>query len=159
MAEKLKNAFLNNFKYMSVTIIFVFISNSIVIKKSQLDINIFDCIPILTVFFIASLISILIRALIKLEVPAVVYTALIMTIVSLPVFPWFETLQTWVSAITFNAFLTPIIAFTGLCMGKDLARFVKTGPKLIVISILVFIATYLGSATIAQLSLMLTGVI
>ena len=159
MAKKLKHAFLDNLKYMSVIIVFIFISNLIVIKKGQLDINIFDCIPILIVFLIASLVSVLIRTVIKLEVPAVVYAALLMTIISLPVFPWFDTLQAWVGGVTFNAFLTPIIAFTGICLGKDLAQFVRTGPKLIVISILVFIGTYLGSATIAQISLMITGVI
>lgn len=53
--------------------------------------------------------------------------------------------------------MTPILAFTGLSVGKDVGAFLKAGPKLLVVSICVFIGTYLGSALISQLGLLLTG--
>ncbi len=162
MAVKLKDTFLGNLKYMAVIAVFLFVANAVLIFRNDPlseGLSLFGCIPIILIYFVASMVSVLLRAVIKINVPAVVYTALLMTIVSLPIFPWFDALLALVGGMSFKASLTPAIVFTGLCMGKDLAQFVKTGPKLILISILVFIGTYLGSALIAQGTLTLTGVI
>jgi len=52
---------------------------------------------------------------------------------------------------------TPILAYAGVAIGKDLDAFAKTGWRIVVLSCSIFIGTYVGSAVIAQLILKAMG--
>lgn len=54
---------------------------------------------------------------------------------------------------------TPILAYAGISIGKDLDEFKKQGLGIMCTAIAAFTGTYVGSALIAQVVLMMTGVI
>ena len=59
--------------------------------------------------------------------------------------------------VNFLALTTPILAYAGVALGKDLDMLKKTGWRIVVVSFVVFIGTYIGSAVIAQVVLKMIG--
>ena len=55
------------------------------------------------------------------------------------------------------ALCTPILAYAGIAIGKDLDDFKKQGVSIVIVSILTFIGTFVGSAVIAEVVLKVTG--
>lgn len=157
MDKSIKNLIVENCISFLVISVCMFASDFIINMKAGNEIKLFSCVPALLLLALASLAGILLRAVVKINVPAIVYTCLIAAIVSLPCFPWYQMIINIIGGLQFNAVLTPILAFTGISVGRDLAGFIKAGPKLLIVSICVFIGTYLGSAMISQIGLMLTG--
>jgi hypothetical protein len=54
---------------------------------------------------------------------------------------------------------TVLLAYAGISMGKDLGDFKKVGVKGVIVTFFVIFGTYVGSALIAQVVLMYTGMI
>lgn len=67
------------------------------------------------------------------------------------------TIMSYVSHINFMSLTTPVLAYAGLSLAKDLGALKATGWKIVVVSIFVFIGTFIGSATIADFVLKITG--
>lgn len=91
------------------------------------------------------------------NIPSVAYVSLLGIIVTMPWFPFGEQIAEYTSKVDFLSLCTPILGYAGISLGKDLDAFKKTGPKIVIVAIFVFIGTYLGSAIIAHLVLKLTG--
>lgn len=157
MKTSVKIIILENLENFGVISLCIFASNFIINKKSGYGMNPLACIPALILLALVSFAGILLKSLVRVNVPAIIYTCVLAAILSLPCFPWYHAVINIMGGLQFNAVLTPILAFTGISVGRDLAGFVKAGPKLLVVSICVFIGTYIGSALISQLGLMLTG--
>ncbi len=157
MKENMKKVALDNLGCFAIIALCVFASNLIINFKAGNDVTPFACLPTLLLLAAVSFAGVLMKAAIKVNVPAIIYTCILATILSLPCFPWYQAIITMLGNLQFNAVMTPILAFTGLSVGKDVGAFLKAGPKLLVVSICVFIGTYLGSALISQLGLLLTG--
>ncbi len=63
-----------------------------------------------------------------------------------------------IDGVDFLPTITPLMAFAALGLGaKEVQLFRSTGMQFVVISLLVFFGTFMGSALIAQLTLMLTA--
>lgn len=157
MDRSMKNLVVENCFSFFIIAVCMFASDLIINLKAGNEIKLFQCVPALILLAAASLAGILLKAVVKLNVPAIVYTCLIAAIISLPCFPWYQAIINIIGGLQFNAVLTPILAFTGISVGRDLSGFVKAGPKLLLVSICVFIGTYIGSAIISQIGLILTG--
>lgn len=157
MTKNFKKTFGENIFNFAAISVCIFLSNLIINTKGGTGINIFACVSALSLLAIVSLGGVIMKEFIKIDVPSIVYTCLLATILSLPIFPWFNAVVSILGGLQFTAVLTPILAFTGISIGKDLAGFIKTGPKLIVVSLIVFAGAYVGTALIAQIGLMLTG--
>lgn len=92
------------------------------------------------------------------DVPVILYIALITTILSFPFTGWFaETMKTEFAKIGLLPLCTPILAYAGISVGKDLDTFKKQGAAIVVTALVTFIGTWVGSALIAQIVLKLTG--
>lgn len=157
MKTSVKKIVLENLENFGVISLCVFASNLIINMKAGNGVNPLTCIPALILLALVSFAGIMLKELVRVNVPAIVYTCVLAAILSLPCFPWYQAVVDIMGGLQFNAVLTPILAFTGISVGRDLAGFIKAGPKLLLVSICVFIGTYLGSALISQLGLMLTG--
>lgn len=157
MDKSMKNLVVENSVSFLVISVCMFASDLIINMKAGNEIKLFQCVPALILLAAVSLLGIVLKAVIKINVPAIVYTCLLAAILSLPCFPWYQMIVDVIGSLQFNAVLTPILAFTGISVGRDLSGFIKAGPKLLVVSICVFIGTYLGSAMISQIGLILTG--
>ena len=85
--------------------------------------------------------------------PAVAYIVTIGCIVTIPGFPYAEQLTAWVSKINFVGLCTPILAYAGLAVGKDIGILKKQGWRIVLVGLFVFVGTFVGSAVIAELVL------
>ncbi|MEM9705206.1 MAG: hypothetical protein AAF850_03925 [Pseudomonadota bacterium] len=64
-----------------------------------------------------------------------------------------------IQAISFIATITPVLAFAALGIrADDVSSFRQNGLKIAVVAIFVFLGTFIGSALIAQLAIMVSGV-
>ena len=55
--------------------------------------------------------------------------------------------------IGFVGLCTPILAYAGLALGKDINLLKKQGLRIILVGLVVFVGTFLGSAIIAEVVL------
>ena len=85
--------------------------------------------------------------------PAVAYIVTLGCIVTVPGFPGAEQLTAWVSKINFVGLCTPILAYAGLAVGKDIGILKRQGWRIVLVGLFVFVGTFLGSAVIAELVL------
>lgn len=86
--------------------------------------------------------------------PSVAWISLVGIAVTLPYTPWFDWLNGLVSGIDFLALAVPPLAYAGLAVSRlelDVMR--RSGWKILIIAILVFLGTYVGSAVIAEIVL------
>ncbi len=91
------------------------------------------------------------------KLPTALYLTMLNTFVGCDWSPF----QTWVvreiSKIQLMALCTPILAYAGIAIGKDLDEFKKQGLPIVVVAICTFIGTFVGSALIAQVVLKIQG--
>lgn len=83
-------------------------------------------------------------------IPAAAYVVTIGCILTVPGVPGAEFINSHVKNVGFVALCTPILAYAGVAIGKDLDAFAKSGWRICVLAIVVFTGTYFASAAIAQ---------
>jgi putative effector of murein hydrolase LrgA (UPF0299 family) len=94
-----------------------------------------------------------------IKLPSIAYISALAIIVSIPGVPGAEYVIQYVGQVQFLALCTPILAYAGISIGKDMDGFKKQGVKIVLTAFLTFIGTFIGSAIVAQIILSLTGVI
>lgn len=106
---------------------------------------------------------------IPIKLPAAAYIVTIGCILSIPGAPGSEsalsnfmstlpgTIMGCAGHISFMSLTTPVLAYAGLSLAKDLGALKATGWKIAVVPIFVFIGTFIGSAVMADVVLKLTG--
>jgi len=110
------------------------------------------------IFLIAiSILGVIFAKVIPVRIPAVAYIVTIGCIVTIPRFPGATIFNAWAQKVNFLALTTPILAYAGISIGKDLGVLKKTGWRILIVSFVVFIGTYIGSTIIAQIVLKLIG--
>lgn len=123
------------------------------------DIYSLEAVPGMVVLLLITLLGMIMEEYIPVNIPAVGYIALIGIVVSVPWFPGSEMIVQWTSQIELLAITTPILAYAGISIGKNWTDFTQLGWRAIVVAILVFIGTFLGSALIAEVILRVQGII
>jgi len=95
----------------------------------------------------------------KIQLPNIIYISLIGTIASIPgLWPGASALNAAVSKISLLPLCTPILAYAGISTGKDMVEFKKQGIRIIIVTLLTFIGTYVSSAIIANIILKIQGI-
>lgn len=89
--------------------------------------------------------------------PAVIWISLIALIVTTPIFPYNERIVEITGKINFMALATPILAYAGLSLGKDLESFKELGWRIVVISLVVYTGTFLFATLFAEIIFKLQG--
>ncbi|WP_325192738.1 DUF3100 domain-containing protein [Methanobrevibacter ruminantium] len=121
--------------------------------------------PISDVFIgmlLISLITIIGMALervIPWNIQSIIYISLIGIIVAIPGVPTADFIVHYVSQIELTTICTAFLAYVGIAIGNDWEEFKKIGWKGIIVAMIVITGTYLGSASIADVVLLLTGMI
>ena len=93
------------------------------------------------------------------NLPAIVYISFLAILSTVPGLPWAAFATANIGKIGIMPACTPILAYAGISLGKDLDAFRKQGPAIVLVSLFAFTGTYVGSAIIAQIILSVTGVI
>jgi hypothetical protein len=91
-----------------------------------------------------------IHLLTKSRVPAVVCVSLLGIIVTYPDFPTAATVVSLTGKINFLALTTPILAFAGLSIAKDMPAFRRLGWRIVVTSLSATAGTFIAATVIAQ---------
>ena len=121
------------------------------------NIPMIDAIPGMIFLIAISIIGVICAKVIPVKIPAVADVVTIGCIVTIPGFPCATIFNAWAQKVNFLALTTPILAYAGISIGKDLGMLKKTGWRILIVSCIVFIGTYIGSTIIAQLILKLIG--
>ena len=96
---------------------------------------------------------------IKVESPTVVWISLIGLLITSPIFPGNQWFAQVTGKINFMATTTPVLAYAGLSIGKDIGMFKKLGWRIVFISLLVLTGTFVIATLFAQIMLKLNGTI
>ena len=115
----------------------------------------------LAIIFLSCLLHDVLAKVLPFDIPIILYIALITTIIS------FESIAGGLAVFMAAEFAkiqllplcTPILAYAGISVGRDLDTFKKQGIAIVVVALITFLGTFLGSAIIAEFTLKLTGVI
>lgn len=119
--------------------------------------GILEAIPGMLILVAIALAGILMSKFIPIKLPAVAYIVTLGCLLTYPGFPGSAYIVSSMAKVNFLALTTPILAYVGLSIGKDMDSFKKTGWRIIVVSCVVFTGTYIGSAIIAQFILKSMG--
>ncbi|WP_293687718.1 DUF340 domain-containing protein [uncultured Phascolarctobacterium sp.] len=112
--------------------------------------DIMQSIPGLLILAVIALVGMLCAKYLPGNIPAAAWVVTLGCIVTIPGVPGSDIINGYVKHVGFVALCTPILAYAGVSIGKDLDAFAKTGWRIVVLSIVVFVGTYIGSAIIAQ---------
>lgn len=116
--------------------------------------SLIDALPGMIILYVMTLIGLVIARLAPFYLPGVAWVSLVSIIMTLPFFPGSGWIVDQLAAVNFLAIVTPVLAYAGLALSRrEFTMFRQTGWKLIIISLLVFTGTYVGSAVVAQLLL------
>ena len=119
-------------------------------------------IPGMLILFVFTFAGVLCKRYIPLKLPAAAYIVTIGCILSIPGAPGSTgpvsqfmnamsgTIMKYVNEVSFMSLTTPVLAYAGLSLAKEMGALKESGWKLAVVAIFVFIGTFIGSALIAD---------
>ena len=93
------------------------------------------------------------------KLPMVFWVSVIATAATSPICPWAKEIGAATGKVDFLALATPILAFAGLSIGKDLDKFKSMSWRIIVVALAVFTGTFVMASIIAQIMLKFEGLI
>ena len=123
------------------------------------DVGFMESLPGLAVLVIISMLAVVCTKVIPLKLPIVAYCAIIGLLAACPLSPVRTFVIDAAAKINFTAPFTMVGAYAGLAIGDQLKTFVKQGPKILLVGLLVMTGTFLGSCILDSLILKLTGAI
>lgn len=91
------------------------------------------------------------------KLPAVVWISLLALLITSPIFPGNEYLAEETGKLNFMALATPILAFAGLSLGKDIENFKKLSWRILLVSLVVYTGTFLFAAMFAEIIFRIQG--
>ena len=93
------------------------------------------------------------------NIPSIVFISLIGLVVAIPGVPTADFVAHYVSQVELTTICTAFLAYVGIAIGKDWDEFKRIGWRGVIVALIVITGTYLGSATIANIMLFVTGMI
>ncbi|MHC9037385.1 DUF3100 domain-containing protein, partial [Cobetia marina] len=101
--------------------------------------------------YVMTMLGLGVARLMPLYLPAIAWVSLVSILMTLPWFPGSGWITEQLSFVNFLAIVTPVLGYAGLALSKrEFSMFRQAGWKLVIISLLVFTGTYIGSAVVAQ---------
>lgn len=128
-------------------------------QKIGYGISINDAIPGMLVIIVICMIGLALKDILPFKLPAFAYVSLIGLILTMPYLPTSKFILKYTNQVNFLGTTTPILAYAGISIGLSITKLAKISWKLIVISCVVFLGTFFGSAIIAQIILKIQGII
>jgi hypothetical protein len=117
---------------------------------------IIDALPGMLILIAFALAGILLAKVFP-KIPAAAYIVTLACILTYPSVPGAAFINAAMTKVSFMSLTTPILAYAGIAIGKDLGVFKKSGWRIILLACFVFVGTFIGSAIIAEVILKLLG--
>lgn len=92
------------------------------------------------------------------KLPMIFWISVVGIVLSTPLFPWYAELLALTKKVQFIAVITPILAYAGLAVGKDIEMFKKISWRIIPVALAVFAGTFLFASILAHFTLHWGGV-
>jgi hypothetical protein len=89
-------------------------------------------------------------ALMRRRVPAVCVVSLVAMLMTSPLCPWAADIARLTGSINMLAVITPMLTFAGLSIAKDIPAFRRLGWRIVLVSFLANLGTFLGAVMIAE---------
>lgn len=93
------------------------------------------------------------------KLPMVFWISFVAVILSLPAFPGSAWIIETTKKVQFLAITTPVLAYAGLSIGKDIEMFKKLSWRIVPVALAVITGTFIFAAIIAQFVLKWEGAI
>jgi len=106
-----------------------------------------------------AVVGMVVARLFPIKLPMVFWISIIAVISTTPISPVAKMISYYTGKVDFLALTTPILAYAGLSVGKDLASFQKISWRIVVVAICVYTGTFLFATMIAQVMLKFEGII
>jgi hypothetical protein len=106
-----------------------------------------------------AVVGMVVARLFPIKLPMVFWISIIAVLSTTPISPVAKMVSYYTGKVDFLALTTPILAYAGLSVGKDLAAFQKISWRIVVVSICVYTGTFLFATMIAQVMLKFEGII
>ena len=97
--------------------------------------------------------------LIPFNIPAICYISIIGILIAIPASPISGFVVEATNKINLLAICTPILAYTGVSIGKSWADFKKIGWRGVVVTLLVIFGTFFTSALFAEILMRMQGIV
>ena len=112
--------------------------------------NPLDSLPGLAIMLAATVGGIGINRITGRKVPAVCWVSLVAMLLTAPICPWAGPIAALTAKINFLALITPMLAFAGLSIAKDVPAFRRLGWRIVVVSFAANAGTFIGATIIAE---------
>ena len=149
-------------KVLVITAVIASIGNMLSTWHAGAPVMPWETIPALASMFVIVILGCLADELMRkihISLPKILYISLFTMLLSIPGFsPIAEWMQVNYAKIGVLPLCTPILAYAGISIGKDMDSFKKQGLGIVLTSLMAFAGTYIGSAIIAEVLLKLTHV-
>lgn len=120
-------------------------------------VNPIEALPGILIIVIITISGLALANYLPIKIPAVVWISFIALITTTPIFLGNGWIVEQTSKIDFMAIATPILAYAGLSLGKDIDAFKKLGWRIVVISIVVYTGTFLFASLFAEIVFKIQG--
>lgn len=112
----------------------------------------------MAILSVITLIGVWMERRLPLNISSIIYISLIGIFIAFPGVPTSQTVLYYVSKIELLSIVTVFLAYVGIGIGKSWDEFKALGWRAIIVTVLVIASTYLGSAIVAHIILIITGV-
>ena len=92
------------------------------------------------------------------KLPMVFWVSIIAVVVSVPGFPGGEFIMTHTNNVSFLALTTPLLAYAGLSVGKDMEAFKRLSWRIVPVALAVAAGSFVCATVLAEIMLGLEGV-
>ena len=93
------------------------------------------------------------------KLPTVFWCSAVGVVVSIPGFPGAEWITAQAAKVSFLATTTPVLAYAGLSLGKDIPAFRRLSWRIVPVALAVASGTFIMAAIVAEIILTLEGTI
>lgn len=111
------------------------------------------------IMMVITLIGILLSRVVPFKLPMVFWISIVALLSTSPLSPLAKPIIAYTSKVDFLALCTPILAYAGLSVGKDLAMFKQMSWRIIVVALAVYTGTFVFATFIAEVMLRVEGLI
>ena len=159
----LKDLWIVRIKVLLISGVFAAIGNVINTGKGANPMSFGAAMPALAMMFIIVVLGCaaddFMRIKFKVTAPSILYISLISMICGIPGFlPFAEYFVAETNKFGLLPLCTPILAYAGIALGKDLDDFRKQGVAIVIVACMAFVGTYMVSLIVAEVLLRIFGV-
>lgn len=110
-----------------------------------------EALPGMAILFVCCLIGIFVKKIVPIGVPNIAWISIAAIFIALPFMPMADYVIAETDKLGLLPLITPALAYAGMAISKsEISLFKQSGIKIIMIALLTFTGTYLGSVVIAD---------